>query len=207
MSELFPSRRRVIGGSAAGLGRIVNFVGASGPAPDFGPAIGEIGNIIQQYANNHYAKIADEKLDQFTGEVLEAAETFNFNTDATGFGDFYRDKITLATEGLPPKQAAAFSSAANRLVTTTQARLVGEAYDRDVQDRRTTDLKELGTLVSSLGPTINNARLFDQQFELEDPATAFDLSVENMVQSVDSIVDSIELKIESMRESGLYIFC
>ena len=204
MSELFPSRRKVVGGSAAGLGRIVNFVGAGGRTPDLGPAIGQIGDIFEQYADNHYAKVADEKLDNFTGEVLEAAQTFNFNQDASTFGDPFREKITIATEGLPARAAAAFSAAANKLVTRTQADLVGQAYDRDVKDRQTNDLKELGTLVSSLGPTIFDARLSGQQFELEDPASVFELSVENLVQSVDGIVDSIELKIESMRESGLY---
>lgn len=205
MSELFPSRRKVIGGSAAGLGRIVNFVGAGGRTPDLGPAIGQIGDIFQQYADNHYAKVADERLNDFTGEVLEAAQTFNFNQDATTFGDPFRDKIRIATEGLSAKAGAAFSAAANKVVTRAQADLVGQAYDRDVRDRQTADAKELGTLVSSLGPAINDARLLQQQFELEDPASAFELSVQNMVESVDGVVDSIELKIEQMRESGLYV--
>ncbi len=220
MSELFPSRRRVVGGNTAGLGRMVNFMGAT-QVQDAGPAIAAVGNVIETYADNHYNKIADEKLNSFTGEVLNAAQTFNFANDAQDFSAGYRDKIAAMADGMPAAQANAFSSAANALLTRTQANLIGQAYEKDVQDQKAADIKELSNIIIGVPQAIQdaseNAGIFEIETAIGDAVSVerseeapfsirdrFDLSVENMIDSIDSIFDSVETKLQDMEAKGIY---
>ena len=220
MSELFPSRRRVVGGNTAGLGRMVNFMGAT-QVQDAGPAIAAVGNVIETYADNHYNKIADEKLNSFTGEVLNAAQTFNFANDAQDFSAGYRDKIAAMADGMPAAQANAFSSAANALLTRTQANLIGQAYEKDVQDQKAADVKELSNIIIGVPQAIQdaseNAGIFEIETAIGDAVSVerseeapfsirdrFDLSVENMIDSIDSVFDSVETKLQDMEAKGIY---
>tara|TARA_B000000609_G_C24181776_1_gene359263 strand:- start:1253 stop:5023 length:3771 start_codon:yes stop_codon:yes gene_type:complete len=221
MSELFPSRRRVVGGGAAGLGGLVNFVGA-GRTVDAGPAIAEVGNVIQSYADVHFNKVADEKLNSFTSEVLNAANTFNYKNDASEFGASYQDKIAAMATGMPAIQANQFTANAQKVLTRAQSTLIAQAYQKDVEDQKANDIKELSDIIIGIPQAIQDTSesfgVFETEVALGDAVSPdsvydgafsarenFEISVEGMMDSIDIVMDSINNKLEQMEASGLYV--